>query len=231
MDRVITKSEFKRKHTKIVKSHKGLKLTAKILPEWGRGKWFLSNLPTPQGKILDLCGGFGCWGAYVLKVEGHNFDYTCLDKHEICKNFGPEYFHLLGLNGSFIQHDINDPLPFLDESFDQIWLFGWWVEKFDTDELFSEINRILKERGFLLLDVATLRTLGHGKPYPLCFTKERLIDGLERAGFRVLKVEGYYRSRWRREQNKFIGGVLIKPPTHSMNTTNKYIYFLQHSKK
>lgn len=211
MDRVITRSAFKKEHIQIVSEQKR-ELTRKILPEWGRGRWFLSNLPEPKGKVLDLCGGFGYWGAYVLKVEGYNFEYTCLDKHEICTSFGPEYFRLLGLDGSFIRHDINNPLPFSDESFNQVWLFGWWVEQFNTEQIFSEVNRILSDRGIFLLDAATTKTMGHGKPYPLTFTEESLIQSLEHAGFRVLRIDEYYRSRWKKERHRFMGGVCIKPP-------------------
>lgn len=220
MDRVtLSNSEFKKKHMKIVRQYND-RLTTKILPEWGRGRWFLSNLPNPSGGILDLCGGFGYWGAYVLKVGGYCFDYTCLDKHEICENFGPKYFELLGLtSGTFVCHNINNPLPFCNMTFNQVWLFGWWVERFDTDVLFREINRILKIDGYFLLDAATMLTLGNGKPYPLCFTKEGLESSLELAGFKIIKNDVFYRARLKNERNSFMGVVCVK---HAQNTRNNH---------
>jgi len=230
VDQIVTsRKQFKTTHNTIAKNHKSLNLPSKILPEWGRGRWFLSNLPKPTGKVLDLCGSFGYWGAYVLKVEGYRFSYTCLDKHDICTNFGPKYFKLLDLEGEFIQHDIENPLPFLDETFNQVWLFGWWIKKFNIEHLFSEVHRVLRDRGFFLLDAATMKTVVHGRPYPLSFTEEGLIQDLEKTGFRVLRMDAYYRSRWKNERHRFMGGVCIKPPIHSMNVINNLLYHIPYS--
>ena len=112
-------------------------------------KWFLQQNKNEHFKdVLDICGGFGLWNGF-LKQNGFTFNYTSVDISDDLTSFSHQ-FHQINNWGPvrFIQHDIHNPLPFLDKSFDQVWMIGWWVA--GVDELFfSEAYRVLKDDGIL----------------------------------------------------------------------------------
>ncbi|GAG93453.1 unnamed protein product, partial [marine sediment metagenome] len=119
--------EFKKTHIEFLRRNKdpsnNPKWFNKILTERTRDLWFLSVLPSLDGlDIIDLCGAYGMFGAYLQGVKELSFKYTCLDIDIHRINRGPEYFKTLGLREpQFIWHDINHPLPLITDSFDMVW--------------------------------------------------------------------------------------------------------------
>jgi SAM-dependent methyltransferase len=116
-------------------------------------QWFFNDDIKIQKYILDICGAYGLWGFHYRK-KNKQMKYVCLDINKKLIDFGKHYswfFHLK--NASFIEHNIHNPFPFPDETFNDVWLFNWWEEIFDRVKLFNEIKRVLKNDGRFLFNI------------------------------------------------------------------------------
>lgn len=182
--------EFKKMHIEFLRRNNdpssNPKWFNKILTERPRDLWFLSVLPSLDGlDVIDLCGAYGMFGAYLQGVKGLSFNYTCLDidGHRIEK--GPEYFRTFGLiETQFILHDVNDPLPLTTDSFDMVWLFGWCQARINCESLFREVCRVLRPRGHFIFNMAK-----NGTRYYTRYTKEGLLSLMDRTGFTVIRLD------------------------------------------
>lgn len=88
-------------------------------------------------EILDMGSGAG-ENAAVLALRGRKM--TLLDWSEQNLEFDRQLFHVMGFPGRFVPHDMTQPLPFEDNSFDVVFSCG--VFEYFTDE---QIRAILKE--------------------------------------------------------------------------------------
>jgi len=189
---------FKKLHGEFLRSNKD-KISQfwgyEINPRWfnrvlsdpiPRYRWFRSVLPDINGlKILDLCGAFGMFGAYLKSVKGYSFEYTCFDKDEPKLDFGPEYFKAFGLKPPrFVLGNIYNPLQFMNDSFDMVWLMGWCAKrvKNNFDGLFKEVNKVLRPKGYFIFNMAFTE-------YKTRSSREELIDLLENTGFTILRLD------------------------------------------
>jgi len=106
--------------------------------------------------VLDIGGGIGAFGTYFTAVMGHRFNYVNLEMRDFV-NLTPEYFAAFGLpwNGhQVVQLDaLKERLPFDAETFDMIWMFGWYDSRRGFDKLFPEMFHILKPGGVLFFNV------------------------------------------------------------------------------
>jgi SAM-dependent methyltransferase len=102
----------------------------------------------PSGKILDV----GCGDGTILA--------PLMEKHDV---FGMDISDVAvakaktaGLKAT--QHDIEDPFPYESSTFDAIFCGETIEHQVDTDWLLSEINRVLKPDGQLILTYPNIRT-------------------------------------------------------------------------
>lgn len=92
----------------------------------------------PQGRILDVPAGHGAFAQELLKLGYDNID--CLDIAE-------ETFILRNPGIRFRQHDVINPLPFPDASFDFVFSIEG-IEHFENPWTFTkELCRVLKPGG------------------------------------------------------------------------------------
>jgi len=182
---------FKRLHVEFLRKTKEPPMHRrwfeKILPERTRNRWFMSVLPQIDGlKILDLCGGYGQYGAYLQAVAGLSFGYTCLEKEKHRVEQGPEYFKTFGLEEpSFTNSNVNRPLPLQDDSFDMVWLFGWCNGKKNCNKLFKDVSRVLKPKGYFMFNMARKSVT----KYKTRYTRKGLLNLLEKTGFTVIRLD------------------------------------------
>ncbi len=107
-------------------------------------EWSLQFLPT-QGTLLDLGMGQGQDSRFFA---GNNFAVTATDFSEsaieLAKNKSSSKIQ-------FEQLDFSKPLPYADESFDVAYshLALHYFDTKGTNQLFSEIRRVLKQGGVL----------------------------------------------------------------------------------
>lgn len=162
----LTRDEFIAIHQEVIARH--------INTHWD-WKWFSSHLVTgkrdPTNRfgwwadmapkyiqngmnVLDLAGGIGQFGIYLLTIEGLSFSYTVFDL-PVMEEIAEDYFKSFNVNASFLVGDLHFPLPLKDEEFDMVWLFGWCqIERLDCRILFKEIHRILKKKGIFMFNMA-----------------------------------------------------------------------------
>jgi SAM-dependent methyltransferase len=134
-------------------------------------------------EVLDLGSGAG-ENAAVLARHGRRM--TLLDWSERNLDFDRRLFTVMGLNGHFVQHDMTQPLPFADNSFDLVFSCG--VFEYFTDEqirgIVQEALRIARQRIIILVPNARSLAYRLGKWY--LETRGRWHWGRERP-FRTLR--------------------------------------------
>ena len=187
-------SQFKKKHVKFLKEHpeKSTAWFLKTVPERPRGRWLLKALQhfsiRLSGKrVLDLCGGYGAYGAYVQSMHNVPFTYTVLDENPHRIKWGPAYFKAHGLKEPrFLLHDVRDPLPLEAGSYDVVWLFAWCDPLFECKALFSEVYRVLTPGGSFMFNMARPTAT----KYKTRMAAKDLRELLEDLGFKVLQLDG-----------------------------------------
>lgn len=204
-------AEYKKMSIKILESiedkqYKKYAAYRAILPHIERGKWFLKNMASINGKVLDLGGAAGNWGAYLQKMRSLRFNYTVLDYDQRHLDYGKKFFNELGLlQPIFIKHNVRQPLPFPDKSFSQVWFFGTSsiLSKPIIPQVLEESWRVLQQNGHLFFDVPDRETkdwfIRYSKElnrifsqFPV-FSKEEIEDVLKSLMFKVVKMEKYLR--------------------------------------
>lgn len=90
-----------------------------------------------------------------------------------------------------IEVDLNNDLPFEDESFDTVLLSDVIEHSAQPDALFSEVARILRPGGHIIIGVPFMYWL-HEEPYDYHrYTRHKLLDFGNRAGLSVLELNEY----------------------------------------
>lgn len=143
-----------------------------------------------EGRYLDIgCGN----GEFMLAMHRHGFDAWGIEANPEAEKFADR-----GLTGRILYKDIKE-CSFLPKSFDIITMFQSLEHIYDLAELFSEINRVLKDDGLLYICVPNsaffeARLFG---PYYYnlevprhlyFFTKKSLEALLAKHGFKVRKL-------------------------------------------
>lgn len=172
--------EFKTLHVSFLKEHNAIKWFLVTPFEGLRGQWLFSIMPNIEGmNILDLCGAYGAFGAYLQATKGLEFNYTCLDANKNIIGLGPAYFREFGLEEpNFVIHNIKKSLPFEVGEFDMVWLFGWCDPLFDCNRLFKEIHKVLRPNGTFIFTMAISTA-----DYKTRYTENELRKLLKKVGF------------------------------------------------
>lgn len=133
------------KHTKILNPKEGYNLISKEYKQYHKHldsfeKWFFLNLLPPDTSSFDVIDIWAWdWRIYnILQTRNHKFNsYTAFDISEKLLSKHPG-----GVNK--IIWDLEETLPFPDNSFDLIFSFFVLEHIDDIDHLFFEIERTLK---------------------------------------------------------------------------------------
>jgi len=160
--------------------------------------WFINTI----GKylkdgmsVLDIGGGVGMFGAYLINVEGYKFNYTVLDlPHK--KSVAEKYFQTFNVACKFVVGSMLDSLPFPPEEFHMIWCFGvpfWGVKKVhkknagiinpDTPKVHNEIYRVLKPNGIYMF------TIRYYKPHTDCYNYEEVVTLMNQSNFKTITIQ------------------------------------------
>ncbi len=153
---------------------------------WWRDLNFIRKYLKSEGKVLD----FGCGnGRLVDFLEGTDLDYVGVDTSqkliEIASKKYPEK--------SFVQIENEKVLPFDDGEFDMVFsiaVFHHFTPKM-TDNALSEMNRVLKKDGVLVLTIWNL-----WNPKHLKFLFKSFLKGSANLGARISFKYGD-QTKWR----------------------------------
>ena len=155
-------------------------------PQASPGSWLITrvvaeaydrHLPAhARGRLIDLgCGKVPLYSAYRKLVSA----VTCVDwshsRH--------------GVDHIDVAHDLNQPLPFADASFDTVVLSDVLEHVMKPDQLLAEVRRILAPGGKLLMNVPFLYWL-HEQPHDYFrYTQHGLALLIKQAGLQQLVLE------------------------------------------
>jgi SAM-dependent methyltransferase len=107
---------------------------------------FFSELPA--SKVLDVgCGDGAILAPFAGKHDLHGVD-VAQGAVDAAKAAGMKA----------VQHDLENPLPFPNDTFDLVFCGETIEHQIDTDWLLSEINRVLRPGGLLVLTYPNVRT-------------------------------------------------------------------------
>ena len=189
---VMDKEEFLRLHNEVVNRNASIHwhwqwFLNRILDRTSSSRygWFI-NTVTKYLKnnmvVIDIAGAFGMFGAYLMKMENFDFDYTVLDL-DVMKPIAEDYFKTFEIKGKFIGGDTRQPLQIQRSTVDMIWLFGWCqTTGINCETLFSDVYRILKPNGIFMFNMSI-------EGYASCYGMEELIVMLTKIGLRVDIIE------------------------------------------
>ena len=126
------------------------------------------------GKTLDLgCGNVPLYEFYKDKVT----ELTCIDWNESCHDSSALHLDII--------HDINKRLPFEDQTYDTVILSDVLEHVQEPIMLMSEIKRILRKGGCLILNTPFMYGI-HEAPYDYHrFTKFALRQYCETLGMKI----------------------------------------------
>lgn len=172
----------------------------------GRREFLVRSIGAPSKRVLDV----GCAGGQIplmLMRLGH--EVTGIELNE-------EMAAQARARGvDVVEHDLEEPLPFKDESFDAAHAGEIVEHLFDTEGLLRELNRVLVPGGVLVMSTPNLNSLENrfrvlfGKPLPMwgaypadrhgshvrVLNKPKAIELLRRAGFRPVEVAAMNQGR------------------------------------
>lgn len=155
-------------------------------PEAGAGSWLIARLVAEvydrhlelhaRGRLVDLgCGSVPLYEAYSGLVTS----VTCVDWAE----------NKSGARHLDVQHDLTEPLPFADASYDTVVLSDVLEHVPRPQALLAEIRRILTDGGKLLLNVPFLYWL-HAQPHDYYrYTEHALTFLIHEAGLNLVVLE------------------------------------------
>ncbi len=149
-------------------------------------RWILPYLPK-KGKLLDLGGGQGQDARYFAQM---GYQVTLVDISprglQLAREKTPPQ---LRDNISFVEHDISQPLPFPDISFDVVYshLAIHYFNKKTTQEIFNEIYRVLVPGGITAIFTNSIHDpeYGTGKKLEQDFY---LIEGVQKRFFSTKSI-------------------------------------------
>ncbi|HEX9942102.1 MAG TPA: class I SAM-dependent methyltransferase [Thermoanaerobaculia bacterium] len=173
----------------------------------GRCKFLIDHAGPPPRRVLDV----GCASGYIallLQKLGHQVTGI-----ELNARLAGEA-RARGI--AVLEHDLEEPLPLLEESMDVVHACEILEHLFDTEGFLSELHRVLVPGGTLILSTPNLNSLGNrlrvllGRPLPMwgafpkdqhgghirVFNRAKVDQLLQRTGFLPEVVVGMNQSSW-----------------------------------
>lgn len=155
----------------------------------------ISILPkTDKFSTLDLGSGSGEFSQMIKPLVNK---ITCVD-------FSLQYVNQLKKKGfKAIQADLNHKLPFKSKEFDLVISLEVIEHLFNAEYFISEINRVLKPKGYLLISTPNIAWWGYrlevllGRPpkkegyHFRFFTHKKLSQRLNQAGFKIVRSASF----------------------------------------
>jgi ubiquinone/menaquinone biosynthesis C-methylase UbiE len=170
-----------------------------------------TTFPKSGAKILELGSGAG---DSLIPFAQKGYDVTALEISPTGLQWAVEKFSTHGLRGIFVQHNLAEPLPFEDASFDVVLdatCLHCLIGTHRNDAL-KEVHRVLTKGGFFLVShmVNDPRELGEettfnaatriqerdGAPYRSMPTFTQLTNELNSTGFKIIREEVRSNSWW-----------------------------------
>jgi SAM-dependent methyltransferase len=148
------------------------------LARWKEAARFIPD----DANILDIGGG-NIYPALVSFFKERRFRYNYLDVDPSCVDASRNLAQSLDLRHSTFRHGYNDALSFADCSFEAIFSSHCLEHSIDLDKTFTEVNRVLAEKGNLLMAVPF--GWEENPEHPYFFGPQEWITLVTDAGFRV----------------------------------------------
>ncbi len=172
-----------------------------------RREFLLEHAGPPPQHIVDV----GCASGFVatlLLQAGHRVTGIELNAQMAAEA------RQVGID--VIEHDLEEPLPFPDESVDVVHACEILEHLFDTEGFLKEVHRVLRVRGRLVLSTPNLNSLQNrlrvlfGRSLPMwgaypadrhgshvrVFNKAKILELLARCGFEPLGIRGVNQFRF-----------------------------------
>jgi len=177
----------------------------------------------------------------VFKYLNHAYDRTMLDigtgKGDMAKAFEAHGLQVTGINKSECDLE-TEPLQFARETFDYVFSKSCIEHIWNTDHLLAETYRVLKPGGraiFMTPDWATDYKMFYDDPtHVKPFTQKGLRTAFIIAGFKNVKVEGFYQLPflWRHRCLTFIVRLIqLLPDSWKYKRNGEQIVWIRHSKE
>lgn len=146
-------------------------------------RWMEALRFVPNGSaILDIGGGNGFAALYKL-LRSRRMDYWYMDIDPSSVAASSQIAADEGIDPARFVHGYNDRLPHPDAAFDAVFSSHCLEHSYDLEATFSEVHRVLKPGGTLLMAVPFGWELNPEHPY--FFGPDEWVALLEDAGFRV----------------------------------------------
>lgn len=107
--------------------------------------------PQKEAKILDICSRTGNGSKYYFdQIKNPNWHFVCADVTDRMQKIADKLLTEAGISHSMVKFETLD-LPFNDNEFDYILFYETLEHVDDPNKLISELARVLKPGGFMLL--------------------------------------------------------------------------------
>lgn len=179
-----------------------------------RREFLLAHVGPPPRHVLDA----GCASGFVATLlvnAGHRVTGIELNEQMAgeARSVGIEV----------INHDLEDPLPLPDAAVDAVHACEIVEHLFDTEGFLNEMHRVLRPGGKLIVSTPNLNSLQNrlrvlfGRPLPMwgaypadrhgshvrVLNKAKLVELLQRCGFRPVEIVGVNQFRWSSVVDRF----------------------------
>ena len=160
-----------------VAAYIGLRKKA-YLDRWNEALRFVQ----PGATVLDIGGG-NAFPELLARLQEHRIDYWYLDVDAGVVSGSRALGQKHGFKPDQFRCGFNDKLDFADAKFDAIFSSHCIEHSFDLDSTFSELHRVLKPNGMLLMAVPF--GWEHNPEHPYFFEAEHWQALVEDAGFEI----------------------------------------------
>jgi SAM-dependent methyltransferase len=151
---------------------------AAYLDRWKEAARFI-----PEGsEVLDIGGGYHAKTVLeFIKSRKYSYNYIDVDPSSVAASAGVAAS--LGMDSSRFRQGLNDDLPFSDGGLDAVFSSHCIEHSFDLMKTFSEMHRILRETGNLLMAVPFGWETNLEHPY--FFGPTEWVSLVQDAGFKI----------------------------------------------
>jgi len=151
---------------------------AAYLDRWKEAARFIND----DANILDIGGG-NLYPALVTFIKKRGFRYNYLDVDPSCVEASRNLAESLDLRHSTFRHGYNDALDFADGSIEAVFSSHCLEHSIDLDRTLTELNRVLADKGNMLMAVP----LGweDSPDHPYFFGPQEWVTLVTDVGFRI----------------------------------------------